>query len=462
MMYPAQMLQPTMPVSVLPARGGPAKGSPVPRATKGGKSPGSSSGTASYGVTSSADASPSSHGVQVPLAADATMAERVQHLLTAFPKDADAVNFVIEHFSIEVCRQLRDWLVADCDTHCGGEQPAAAAPEPQPDDDPDANEPKCRAWATCVSGRGAVIVAVMSILTGAPRSNREAEDVEERDIVDAENDVRELTRVTMRHFPEMHVHRRGSIAVPRIVIAAAAQPDACVDMLAAVTAAMPEMVFHAHANYAVTGILRRLPEILPLGDGAAAQVAGSSPTASPGASPTGASSSSAAGGTAPLLPFRSRLGDRFPNKRNQGAGARTAYSARELAGHRAFVAKLTEVLSANIRRACEEKFPSHVLEVALSRNDFVALPDDTLPLLDALVPLNGDAAELRGIFDRPASGHVMRAFLTAVTVLTAEMPPAGRARLARAVLQLSAGGTICEIAAIEVAKAKDALVALAL
>jgi hypothetical protein len=280
----------------------------------------------------------------------------------------------------------------------------------------------------------------MTVLAGARRNVA--------DTVDAANDISPLMGVVMRHFTLLHAHRRGTIAVPRIVIAAAAQPDACVAMLNAVTAAMPDMVFHSHAHYAVTYILRRLPEILPLPVGAVA------------APLRGAECTGGVSGT-PALPYRS---DRAASKRN-GAGPRTAFSTAELLAHRDFVAMLTEVLSADIARACEQKCASHVLEVALTRNDFAALPDVTLPLFEALVPTDRDAVELRGVFERPDAVHVVRALLTVLTAPAADVWPtqgarATRARVARGVLVVAETATLCRDAGCAVQAAKAALIAL--
>jgi hypothetical protein len=166
------------------------------------------------------------------------VASVVRDMLQLFTRDVELIDFVQEHVSVEVAMLVAQHLDADCKGCCARL------------DDAEAGVAACSAFQSCVDGRGALVVGLVSVLVGAPRLPDVTRDPE------ASRHATLVTQLVLRHYAALQVTQRGCIALQRMAVAAASHGPSATAMIACVTAALPRALHDDHANYVASTLIR--------------------------------------------------------------------------------------------------------------------------------------------------------------------------------------------------------------
>jgi hypothetical protein len=329
----------------------------------------------------------------LPPLAPAILARLVARMTLDFTKDIEAVDFVQESVSLELCQQLRDHLVAGSD---GG---------------------AARVRDLCLGSCSGFLVGVVNVLVAAPRLAGGARD--------AAYSAAPLCAAVAAHFGALARVQRGCAAVQRVMMAAAAD-TACADLFVDLaTANAATMVFHQHSNYLLSNVLKYLA---PTADAAPDAAPDAASDAAPDAV-DGCEVSTESATTVNAVPTKAAAaaggcgGGRSATAQSIRASANNAlrltcrghtealhnavpvrFATVTPAAWLALVRAVAAALLPALADVLAEINASHVLEHCLTRVDHGVYGAELAPLLAGVM----QPAVLNGVLRRPASLHLVK------------------------------------------------------
>jgi hypothetical protein len=313
----------------------------------------------------------------------------------SFATDRDMMAFVKQHFPLELCLQLRDFLVAQ---HDAVTQDNTAELLPTADS---------MLLRDLVERRGIVTVSLIEVLGIVPSACSFAAP----GTFDNKAELTSfcpLMRPVMLGFDYISRQPRGCIALLRIFSATAAAPRPADNMVRNVAAHVGRLIFDPQGNYLVSHVICHA---VPLPTEEAAKARAFMPThqsALPARTPiilalTGAKTT-AQSASEPVA----------------GVMLATPTAKVDLQGYTVFVQSLVAAVASDVNRALCSREATHVIENALKHVPFDLVPEG-IKLLQVLVNV---LDPLNGAWVTPSGRHCLQAIADAITKRAAMFPAA--------------------------------------